>query len=247
MREKLLNESVMYLLWHVWVLQCGSKIMKSLYLLGTAAALVLSGPAMAANLITNGDFETGDFSGWASIPGAGTDPVVIEYGQASGYPTGAFGEAVPAPAGGGTWGAYFSSDTANPDSLMQSVNVETGVTYYLSFDYYAPLNGSNNPNDANLEFLIDGALAGSSLTAGTGSGTTPQTWYNFTTMYTATSTGAVDLTFNFYGNGVTAADFVVDNVTMAAVPEPATWALMIGGFALAGMQMRRRRNSVSFA
>lgn len=32
-----------------------------------------------------------------------------------------------------------------------------------------------------------------------------------------------------------------------AVPEPATWALMIGGFALAGSMMRRRKMAVRFA
>ncbi|MBT2186741.1 PEP-CTERM sorting domain-containing protein [Sphingobium sp. H33] len=30
------------------------------------------------------------------------------------------------------------------------------------------------------------------------------------------------------------------------VPEPATWAMMIGGFALAGVAMRRRKVAVSF-
>ena len=33
----------------------------------------------------------------------------------------------------------------------------------------------------------------------------------------------------------------------AAVPEPATWAMMIGGMGLAGGAMRRRRTAVSFA
>lgn len=33
----------------------------------------------------------------------------------------------------------------------------------------------------------------------------------------------------------------------AAVPEPATWAMMIGGFSLAGAAMRRRKAVVSFA
>lgn len=32
-----------------------------------------------------------------------------------------------------------------------------------------------------------------------------------------------------------------------AVPEPATWAMMIGGFALAGASMRRRKAAISFA
>jgi len=33
----------------------------------------------------------------------------------------------------------------------------------------------------------------------------------------------------------------------AAVPEPATWAMLIGGFALAGASMRRRKTAVAFA
>jgi hypothetical protein len=41
--------------------------------------------------------------------------------------------------------------------------------------------------------------------------------------------------------------FEIDNLYTNAVPELATWALMIGGFALAGLQMRRRQTAVSFA
>ena len=80
-------------------------------LLGSAGALAMVSTANASNLIVNGGFESGDFSGFSTGFSGGTDPVIIAYGQASGYPTGAFGEAVPAPPGGGMYGAYFSSDT----------------------------------------------------------------------------------------------------------------------------------------
>lgn len=40
---------------------------------------------------------------------------------------------------------------------------------------------------------------------------------------------------------------LTSDATVAAVPEPATWALMIGGFAVAGAAMRRRKTAVSFA
>jgi hypothetical protein len=33
----------------------------------------------------------------------------------------------------------------------------------------------------------------------------------------------------------------------AAVPEAATWAMMLGGFGMIGAAMRRRRTSLSFA
>lgn len=36
-------------------------------------------------------------------------------------------------------------------------------------------------------------------------------------------------------------------VTVSAIPEPATWAMMIGGFGLVGGAMRRRATSVRFA
>lgn len=42
---------------------------------------------------------------------------------------------------------------------------------------------------------------------------------------------------------------VIDNLSISAVPEPATWAMMIGGFGLVGGAMRRRaaRTSVTYA
>jgi hypothetical protein len=54
---------------------------------------------------------------------------------------------------------------------------------------------------------------------------------------------AAKLQFRSSGNA-----FEFDNVAVqAAVPEPATWAFMIGGFGLVGSAMRRRRTAVSFA
>lgn len=37
------------------------------------------------------------------------------------------------------------------------------------------------------------------------------------------------------------ADFAPDNATIRAVPEPASWAMLVAGFALVGGTMRRRR------
>lgn len=44
-----------------------------------------------------------------------------------------------------------------------------------------------------------------------------------------------------------ASDPAPDEDSTGRVPEPATWALLLGGFALVGTQMRRRSTVVSFA
>ncbi len=41
--------------------------------------------------------------------------------------------------------------------------------------------------------------------------------------------------------------FATSGTVSAAVPEPATWALMIAGFGIAGASLRRRKVAVSFA
>jgi len=40
------------------------------------------------------------------------------------------------------------------------------------------------------------------------------------------------------------ASFEFDNLTIGTVPEPASWALMIAGFAMVGFSMRRRATKV---
>lgn len=221
-----------------------------------ALALAITAPASAAtNLLTNGSFESG-FSGWSlSNAGGGTAPVVIPYGTNAGYPGGAFGEAILAnavasisPDAVGRSLAYFSSDTANPDTLSQTIALVAGQTYNLGFDFYAPANGIANPNDATLRFRINGTPVGSILTAGSASGTPAKTWFNFNTTFVAAVSGPATLAFDFRGLGVTAADFGVDRVyATAAVPEPATWAMMIFGFGAIGSVVRRRSGTLARA
>jgi PEP-CTERM motif len=77
--------------------------------------------------------------------------------------------------------------------------------------------------------------------SGTQLGISTSTWNN----QTLASLGAVSGTYVWtWGNGGTA-DSLTLNV--GAVPEPATWAMMIAGFGIVGCAMRRRVAKVSYA
>lgn len=219
-------------------------------LAGAAILALMSSPALAQNYVANGSFESG-FTGWTVVPNSGGDrPVVIAYNQASGYPTGAFGESIPtdtvvggSPDAAGGFTAYFSADT-QANSLTQLVNLIAGTTYRIGFDYYVPLNGYNNTFDASLSFLINDATI-STFNAGSASGTPPQQWRNFTTTFTPTTSGPLE--FRFQGTGNPAADFAVDRVFATGVPEPTTWGMMILGFGVIGAAARRRRPAARVA
>ncbi len=213
-----------------------------------ALASAAASPASATNLVVNGSFENG-LTGWSlTNVGGGTAPVVLNYGNNGGYPNGAFGEAVlpntvlsASPDAVGQSVAYFSSDTANPDSLTQMIDLIAGQTYRIGFDYYAPQNGINNPRDASLSLLVgNSVLSGAGFNAGSPTGISGQTWVNYSTTFVPDSSGPQALTIQFRGGGVTAADFAIDRVYASAVPEPKSWAMMIAGVGLVGMGLRRR-------
>jgi hypothetical protein len=212
---------------------------------GIVAAILFSG-ATAANaaIVTNGDFERGNLSGWTV--NAGTDPshppIVIGYNNTNGFPNGAYGESVPAPVDGLTSGAYFSADAA-AQSISQSLALTANTGYTLGFDIYAPQNGRNNPFDASLFASLNGTAISTVFSAYS----LNRGWLHYSTAFTATAASSYNFALNFQGGGNTAADFVVDNVSVSNVgtaPEPSTWAMMILGFTGVGfMAFRKRKNS----
>jgi hypothetical protein len=207
----------------------------------TGAVLIgvlLQSGASQANVLLNSGFETSDFTNWTVNTGAdATYPqVVIAYNQSGNYPTGAFGEKIPAAPGGGNYGAYFVSDTAT-QSISQSISLTQGQSYQVSFQVYSPNNGRNNPFDATLQSSVDGVLSPLFTAKTLASG-----WTLYSAIFAA-SAGPYTFSLNFDGQGIPAADFVLDNASVAAVPEASTWAMMILGFVGVGFLAYRRRET----
>lgn len=109
----------------------------------------------------------------------------------------------------------------------------------------AMLTGLGGADDAVLDILVNGTLSGVSFTG-----------FSMLTSLTLIS-GFIDglNTPDFIvQDGFTPTAFRTDDLTAtaapstaAAVPEPASWAMFIGGFGVLGAMMRRRRTSITFA
>jgi hypothetical protein len=70
---------------------------------------------------------------------------------------------------------------------------------------------------------------------------------HYSTTFTPTNAASYNFALNFQGDGNTAADFVVHNVSIADgvsvttnVPEPSRWAMLLLGFAGIGFMAYRR-------
>ncbi len=203
-----------------------------LSIIAAVAALAATSPVAAANLIANGNFETGTLAGWTLADSGSGSWFVIGNGAGtaiSGFPT-------PTLAAGGSFVAM--TDQSNPGShnLSQTLTLGAGA-FVLSFD----ARGSDQSNsggapDQQYIVTVDGVtITGPNTNPGWG-------FYSFNLNLTA---GSHTFAFQenddrlFYTAGL-------DNVSLtAAVPEAATWAMMVVGFGLVGVAARRRSATVA--
>ena len=136
-------------------------------------------------------------------------------------------------------GQVFAELDADFNSAM-SRQIGPG-TYDLSF-LYSPRPG--NPFDSNgIIVSLDGNELTQISLSGTSSNDTAWSKINLQ-RFTVSGTG----TLRFAASGTSdSLGGYVDNITLASVPEPATWALFILGFGAIGSTLRRRNASVRVA
>ena len=210
------------------------------------ALLCAAAPASAAtNLITNGGFDVpGDIPEYQTIS-AGSTPVGFGWtvtGTVDVLNLDSRYGGEPDPANGDP-NALDLVGVGSTGGIAQSFATVIGRSYRLTFDY------ANNPfiGFAEMDFgVLDGAadVFRKSL-AHSGSSTSNMAWTGSEFEFTATSAlSTLFFTKTQQGNlngGMYLDNIQVEQMGAGAVPEPATWALMIGGFGFAGAALRRQR------
>lgn len=141
----------------------------------------------------------------------------------------------PSPVGG----KVFAELDADFNSSMSRI-IGPG-TYDLSF-LYSPRPGVGFGSNGILVSLNGSELGQISATGLSGGNTA------WSTIVMQRFTVGSNSTLTFTANGTSdSLGGYIDNITLAAVPEPTTWALFILGFGAIGYAMRRRSSKVRVA
>ena len=201
-------------------------------LLASAAliAVFAASPAMAANLLTNGNFENTGFGGTTSYYNVGLDHAIpSDFGWSvpiNNVDIVANGQYGPALSNGGNY-VLDLVGYGSTGAISQLLTTTPGQLYRITLNY---VGNSGTP----------GFTAGiSANSAPVGTITSGSTWNTFTTTFTATSGSTLFQISEGIGGGN--GGVFLDNIDVSAVPEPATWAMMLAGFGMIWFGLRSRR------
>jgi len=175
------------------------------------AALLFATPAAAQELVTNGGFETGTFSGFTQFGNTG------------------FTSVDGSSASSGSFGAFFGP-VGSVGGIQQSIVTVAGQSFLISFDLS---NDGGTPNFFDVDF------GSSQLFSATNSGSFGFTNFSTTAIATGASTN-LSFAFQ-QNPAFFRLDNISVTAVRGAVPEPSTWAMMLIGFGAVGAGLRRQK------
>lgn len=218
---------------------------RSVAILAAACAIACTTPA-TAGIITNGGFELGTFNGGNALaqqvqPGGGElSGWTISNAPATWYTSGWNNnpQQFPLNPRTGSFGVSLADGSVRTVSLSQSINLKPFQQYQLSF-WVGNYSFNNGPAGVNVN-ITDGTSNTILLSE------------NVLAPLPNTSSNWTRFAFNFIADGTSntisfgelnGPSYIgLDDVNITAVPEPATWAMMILGFAAIGVVAYRRRS-----
>ena len=198
-----------------------------LNVLAVASVSLLAGSvANAADpIVTNGSFETGDFTGWTTV-GIGNDPLNQQVISKI-YPNDS------------SYTAIFGAQGAM-GGIEQNVTLTPGCHYTLSFDLASP-NDPNDPNHPNNKFNLVVVQFNNETVLKTNPEYSDYVTYSVPVVATGSSS---TVTFEFRNDD---SYFYLDNVRLTAVPEPSTiisGALLLLPFGASAIRGMRKKQNV---
>jgi hypothetical protein len=165
-----------------------------------AAWLTFTGSAHAVNLVSNGGFETGDFTGWTL---QGTQSTLFNVADVLSH--------------SGTYSMFFAELEADDDQIQQTVPTTIGQQYSLEFWLLNSTDGNLGLGDDGLKVIWEGNTVFDLKPIDAPLGV----WTPYSLPLTATGNGSnlriggFDVPFAIY----------LDDISLTAVPEPGSVAL----------------------
>ena len=197
-----------------------------------AAGLMSLCASAHANLIVNGDFESGTLGGFVS---SGSVLALSDANYVAGAgATGSF------PAGHYI-ASFGAGDEPATGLISQSFATIVGLRYILTFDYgkYGGGAGAQSITAAVTNVANSAILASLSVTDASGTNALGSVLSAYSQSFIATGL-LTTLSFRDTSGSTASTDGLLDNISVSAVPEPGTLALVAVAAAVLAVARRRR-------